>query len=134
MLPDRDKQLLAAYAEKIRHADIYGIAQETTLQPAPTLCASTGHTVLLKREDQQPIFSFKLRGAANKIHNLTEAEKKVGVITASAGNHAMGVALASKKLGIKAIIVMVATPAAAGRGRPGCGLVERGGLGKRAGS
>lgn len=97
------------YVKEIAKANIYGIALRTPLQEARSLSARTKRKVLLKREDQQSVFSFKIRGAANKINNLNPEEKKAGVITASAGNHAQGVALAAKKLGIKATIVMPCT-------------------------
>lgn len=91
---------------------VYEAAVETPLDPAPALSARLNNTILLKREDQQPVFSFKLRGAYNKIANLSEEELSHGVIAASAGNHAQGVAYSAKKLGIKAMIVMpITTPA-----------------------
>lgn len=91
---------------------MYEAAIETSLDKAEALSAQSGNTILLKREDQQPVFSFKIRGAYNKLAHLDDAEKEKGVITASAGNHAQGVAFAAKKLGIKALIVMpVTTPA-----------------------
>ncbi len=84
---------------------------ETPLEAAPLLSRRTGNTVLLKREDLQPVFSFKLRGAYNRMCRLTRAALKRGVIAASAGNHAQGVALAAEKLGCSATIVMpVTTP------------------------
>ncbi|MBB5233817.1 threonine ammonia-lyase, biosynthetic [Deinococcus budaensis] len=90
---------------------VYGAAVQTPLSPAPGLSARTGNAVWLKREDQQPIFSFKLRGAYNKMSGLTPAEAARGVICASAGNHAQGVAYAAQKLGLRAVIVMpVTTP------------------------
>src|SRR5215813_4923964 len=76
---------------------------------APRLSNRVGNTVWLKREDQQPVFSFKIRGAYNRIARLTQAERRVGVITASAGNHAQGVALSAKHLGMRAVIVMPKT-------------------------
>src|SRR4029077_15238909 len=82
---------------------------ETPLDPAPRLSARLGNEVLLKREDLQPTFSFKIRGAYNRIARLTEGERARGVIAASAGNHAQGVALSAKRLGIKAVIVMPRT-------------------------
>jgi len=88
---------------------VYEVARETPLDFAPRLSNRTGNGVWLKREDQQPVFSFKLRGAYNKIAKLTDADRAKGVIAASAGNHAQGVALAAKKLGLKAIIVMPET-------------------------
>ncbi|TVP88007.1 MAG: threonine ammonia-lyase, biosynthetic [Thioalkalivibrio sp.] len=99
------------YLEKILTASVYDVARETPLEIMPTLSQRIGSSVWLKREDLQPVFSFKLRGAYNRIAQLTEAERARGVIAASAGNHAQGVALAASKLGIKAVIVMpVTTP------------------------
>jgi threonine dehydratase len=87
------------------------VARETELEDARELSARTGCRVLLKREDNQPVFSFKLRGAYNRMVRLTEAERARGVIAASAGNHAQGVALAAQHLGCPAVIVMpVTTP------------------------
>ena len=97
------------YVKKILTARVYDVAHETPLDPAPILSERIGNTVLLKREDLQPVFSFKLRGAYNKLAQLTEAQGAVGVIAASAGNHAQGVALAAAKLGLKATIVMPKT-------------------------
>jgi len=88
---------------------VYEVAKETSLDFAPKLSQRAGNSVWLKREDQQQVFSFKLRGAYNKIAKLSQAERERGVIAASAGNHAQGVALAAKKLGLKAIIVMPRT-------------------------
>ena len=85
------------------------MAIETALEPAPHLSHRLGNQVLLKREDTQPVFSFKLRGAYNKMVRLTPAQLKRGVICASAGNHAQGVALAAQRLGCKAMIVMPLT-------------------------
>ncbi|HET9122611.1 MAG TPA: threonine ammonia-lyase, biosynthetic [Acidiferrobacteraceae bacterium] len=100
------------YLERILKARVYEVARETALDLAPNLSRRLKHSVWLKREDQQPVFSFKIRGAYNRIALLTPAERKRGVITASAGNHAQGVALAAQHLGIKALIVMpVTTPA-----------------------
>ncbi|HEU4459192.1 MAG TPA: threonine ammonia-lyase, biosynthetic [Methylibium sp.] len=99
------------YLERILTARVYDVAQETALQFAPSLSGRLGHTVLLKREDEQPVFSFKLRGAYNKMARLSEAQLARGVICASAGNHAQGVALAAQRLGCRATIVMpVTTP------------------------
>jgi threonine dehydratase len=99
------------YLERILASRVYDVAIETPLDPAPGLSARTGHRVLLKREDLQPVFSFKLRGAYNKMAQLSAAELKRGVIAASAGNHAQGVALAAQRLGCRATIVMpVTTP------------------------
>ena len=97
------------YLKRILNARVYDVAIESPLEPAPNLSARTGNTVLLKREDMQPVFSFKLRGAYNKMAQLTSEQIKRGVITASAGNHAQGVALSAQKLGCKATIVMPAT-------------------------
>ena len=97
------------YLKKILAARVYDVAKETSLDYAKNLSARIGHTVLLKREDQQPVFSFKLRGAYNKMVQLTPAQLKKGVICASAGNHAQGVALGAKTLGTKAVIVMPTT-------------------------
>lgn len=88
---------------------VYDVARETPLETAPKLSARLHREILFKREDLQPVFSFKLRGAYNKIAQLSAAEKAAGVITASAGNHAQGVAYSAQKLGIRAIIVMPAT-------------------------
>jgi threonine dehydratase len=100
------------YVERILKARVYDVAIESTLDPMPRLSARVGSQVLLKREDQQPVFSFKLRGAYNKIANLSETVARRGVICASAGNHAQGVALAAQRRGIPAVIVMpLTTPA-----------------------
>src|SRR5215510_98396 len=88
---------------------VYEVARETSLDVAPRLSTRLENTVWLKREDQQPVFSFKIRGAYNRIARLTQSERAVGVITASAGNHAQGVALSAKHLGIRAVIVMPKT-------------------------
>src|SRR3954451_2100368 len=88
---------------------VYEVARETPLDEAPRLSRRLGNRVLLKREDLQPVFSFKLRGAYNRIAHLSEATAKKGVICASAGNHAQGVALAAKRRGIPALIVMPQT-------------------------
>jgi threonine dehydratase len=101
--------MIAKYIERILRARVYDVAQETPLDFAPLLSKRLGNRVHIKREDLQPVFSFKLRGAYNKIVSLSEAEKRGGVITASAGNHAQGVALAAGKLGIPALIVMPGT-------------------------
>ena len=97
------------YLEKILNARVYDVAIETPLELAPNLSARSNNRILLKREDMQPVFSFKLRGAYNKIAHLSPAQRKRGVICASAGNHAQGVALAAQKLGIRAVIVMPTT-------------------------
>jgi len=99
------------YLERILAARVYDVAIETPLDPAPGISARTGQRVLLKREDLQPVFSFKLRGAYNKMVQLHAADLKRGVIAASAGNHAQGVALAAQRLTCRATIVMpVTTP------------------------
>lgn len=97
--------------KQILTSRVYEAAIETPLDEAAALSAKLCNRILLKREDQQPVFSFKLRGAYNKLAHLSPAERKLGVITASAGNHAQGVAFAAAKLGIPALIVMpVTTP------------------------
>ncbi|WP_083236490.1 threonine ammonia-lyase, biosynthetic [Pseudomonas sp. S3E12] len=101
-----DTALLEHYVKKILAAPVYDLAVRTPLQAAPALSAMLGNQVLLKREDLQPTFSFKIRGAYNKLVQLTGAQKARGVVTASAGNHAQGVALAAKTLGLQARIVM----------------------------
>lgn len=97
------------YLRKILTAQIYDVAKETPLEEATTLSKRLDNRILLKREDLQSVFSFKLRGAYNKMASLSEAEIKKGVVAASAGNHAQGVALAARKLGIKATIFMPET-------------------------
>ncbi|GAB4164926.1 MAG: threonine ammonia-lyase, biosynthetic [Rhodocyclaceae bacterium] len=99
------------YLERILNARVYDVAIETPLDEAPGLSARIHNRLLLKREDMQPVFSFKLRGAYNKMAHLSPAALKRGVITASAGNHAQGVALAAQRLACRALIVMpVTTP------------------------
>ncbi|MCR7234686.1 pyridoxal-phosphate dependent enzyme, partial [Pseudomonas aeruginosa] len=98
--------MLEQYVKKILTSRVYDVAVETPLQPARQLSERLGNQVLLKREDLQPVFSFKIRGAYNKVAQLTEEEKARGVIAASAGNHAQGLALAAKRQGIRAVIVM----------------------------
>ena len=97
------------YLRRILTARVYDVARETPLDAAPKLSRRLGSKVFLKREDTQPVFSFKLRGAFNKMVHLTEEERARGVICASAGNHAQGVALAAKRLGCRAVIVMPVT-------------------------
>jgi len=97
------------YLERILTARVYDVAKESPLELVPRLSARMNNRVLLKREDLQPVFSFKLRGAYNKMVGLPPEVRARGVITASAGNHAQGVALAANKLGIKALIVMPRT-------------------------
>ncbi|QXC59227.1 threonine ammonia-lyase, biosynthetic [Aquihabitans sp. G128] len=102
---------LSDYLQKILTARVYDVAQETPLDPAPVLSARLDNTVLLKREDHQPVFSFKLRGAYNHMVQLSAEQLAQGVICASAGNHAQGVALSAQRLGCTAVIVMpVTTP------------------------
>ncbi len=97
------------YIEKILKARVYDVAEQTPLEPMPNLSKRIGNRVLLKREDMQPVFSFKLRGAYNKMVHLDAPARERGVICASAGNHAQGVALSARRLGIKATIVMPKT-------------------------
>ncbi|MDB4977425.1 MAG: tdcB [Myxococcaceae bacterium] len=97
------------YLERILRARVYDVANETPLERAPRISARLGNDVLLKREDLQPVFSFKCRGAYNKISLMTPEARSRGVICASAGNHAQGVALAAQKLGCRAVIVMPTT-------------------------
>jgi threonine dehydratase len=100
-----------SWVERILKARVQDVASVTALDAMPRLSARTGNEVLLKREDLQPVFSFKLRGAYNKIANLSETAARRGVVCASAGNHAQGVALAARRRGIPAVIVMpVTTP------------------------
>jgi threonine dehydratase len=100
---------MQGYLKRILTARVYDVACESPLEPATNLSARTGSTILLKREDMQPVFSFKLRGAYNKMAQLTPDQLKRGVITASAGNHAQGVALSAHRMGCKAVIVMPTT-------------------------
>lgn len=99
----------ADYLRRILIADVYPIAVETPLEPAPALSQRLGNNVLLKREDLQPVFSFKIRGAYNKMAKLGSVERSRGVIASSAGNHAQGVAMAARHLGCHAVIVMPET-------------------------
>ncbi|MFN2310023.1 MAG: threonine ammonia-lyase, biosynthetic, partial [Gammaproteobacteria bacterium] len=101
-MPDR-------YLKMILNARVYDVARETPLDPAPRLSQRLGNPVWMKREDLQPVFSFKLRGAYNKIAHLSAADCARGVIAASAGNHAQGVALSAQRRGVKALIVMPRT-------------------------
>lgn len=101
--------MLEQYVKKILTSRVYDVAVETPLQAARQLSERLGNKVLLKREDLQPVFSFKIRGAYNKLTQLTAQERACGVVTASAGNHAQGLALAAKVLGVKATIVMPKT-------------------------
>jgi threonine dehydratase len=108
---NRDLSVAADYVRKILSARVYDVAIETPLHQLPRLSLALGNEVRLKREDLQPVFSFKLRGAYNKMAQLPPEVLARGVICASAGNHAQGVALAAGKLGCRAVIVMpVTTP------------------------
>ena len=98
-----------SYVKRILDAQIYDLVVRTPIDEAPQLSLRLGNRVLLKREDLQPIFSFKLRGAYNKMLSLGKAELAKGVIAASAGNHAQGLAMAAQKIGAKATIVMPTT-------------------------
>ena len=100
------------YLERINSARVYDVADETPLEYAKNLSARFNNRIWLKREDLQPVFSFKLRGAYNKIASLPDSELEQGILCASAGNHAQGVALAAQRRGIRAVIVMpMTTPA-----------------------
>jgi threonine dehydratase len=98
--------MLEQYVKMILTSRVYDVAVETPLQPAGQLSMRLNNKILLKREDLQPVFSFKIRGAYNKLAQLTAQEAARGVVTASAGNHAQGLALAARELGIRATIVM----------------------------
>src|SRR5690625_3331106 len=97
------------YLKRILTSRVYDVAIESDLEAAPGISSRINNTVLLKREDTQPVFSFKLRGAYNKMASLDNEQLRHGVIAASAGNHAQGVALAARKLGCRAVIVMPMT-------------------------
>lgn len=97
------------YREKIEHSQVYAVARHTPLDEMPNLSARFKNRILLKREDMQPVFSFKLRGAYNKMAHLSPEALARGVICASAGNHAQGVALSAQKMGCRAVIVMPTT-------------------------
>nr|WP_158161761.1 threonine ammonia-lyase, biosynthetic [Vibrio mimicus] len=99
----------ADYLRQILRSPVYEVANVTPLQTMPRLSARIGNQVQIKREDRQPVHSFKLRGAYNMVSHLSEAQKAAGVIAASAGNHAQGMALSGTKLGIKTTIVMPRT-------------------------
>ncbi|WP_263261400.1 threonine ammonia-lyase, biosynthetic [Pseudomonas sp. RIT-PI-S] len=101
--------MLEQYVKKILTSRVYDVAVETPLQPANQLSRRLNNHVLLKREDLQPVFSFKVRGAYNKLSQLTDSERGRGVVTASAGNHAQGLALAAREMGVQAVIVMPKT-------------------------
>lgn len=99
------------YVKRILSARVYDVARETPVQEADSLSRRVDNRVFLKREDLQPVFSFKLRGAYNKMASLSPAAARKGVVCASAGNHAQGIALSGRKLGIRTVIVMpVTTP------------------------
>ncbi|MFQ5983523.1 MAG: pyridoxal-phosphate dependent enzyme, partial [Woeseiaceae bacterium] len=99
------------YLERIRAASVYDVASETPLELAVNLSERLGNRILLKREDLQPVFSFKLRGAYNKLTTLAQETLEAGIICSSAGNHGQGVALAAKRKGVRAVVVMpVTTP------------------------
>ncbi|RMG38352.1 MAG: threonine ammonia-lyase, biosynthetic [Gammaproteobacteria bacterium] len=97
------------YIEEILRARVYDVARESPLEKAARLSDRLGNNILLKREDEQQVFSFKLRGAYNKIYSLDDEARRRGVVAASAGNHAQGVALAGRELGVPATIVMPTT-------------------------
>lgn len=101
--------MITDYREKIEHSQVYAVARHTPLDEMPNLTMRLRNRVLLKREDMQPVFSFKLRGAYNKMANLSQEALARGVICASAGNHAQGVALSAQKMGCRAVIVMPTT-------------------------
>ena len=101
-----NKEMHSKLIEKILTARVYDVAIESPLDLAKSLSKRFGNNIFLKREDLQPVFSFKLRGAFNRMFQLSEAEKERGVVAASAGNHAQGVAISGQKLGIKTTIVM----------------------------
>lgn len=109
MLTDNVSTMLKPYLKLIREARVYDVASISPLVEAPRLSERLGNRVWMKREDLQSVHSFKLRGAYNKIASLTDEERGKGVIAASAGNHAQGVALAARRLGIKALIAMPQT-------------------------
>ena len=106
MDPKQRKKILDKYLKMILTSRVYEVAKESNLDFAPNISRRLGKKIFLKREDQQNTFSFKIRGAFNKMSSLTNEQKSQGVIAASAGNHAQGVSLAAKKLGIDAVIVM----------------------------
>ena len=108
---DKGAMQMSDYLELIRDARVYDVAEETPVDLASNLSRRLGNRVLMKREDLQPVFSFKLRGAYNKIAQLSDDELGNGVICSSAGNHAQGVALAARRRGVRAVIVMpITTP------------------------
>ena len=110
-MPSASATALSAtdYLKQVLTARVYDVAIESDLDPARTLSRRLHNKIFLKREDQQPVFSFKLRGAYNKMAHLSPEQLQAGVICASAGNHAQGVALAAHKLSSRAVIVMPTT-------------------------
>jgi threonine dehydratase len=108
-VPSAADSVLTTLLHNILTSRVYDVARETALDAAPRLTRRLGNEVMVKREDLQPVFSFKLRGAYNKIAHLQESERARGIITASAGNHAQGVAFSAQRLGVSAVIVMPQT-------------------------
>ena len=106
---DKVRMKTAEYLERIENARVYDVAEVTPLELAENLSQRLGNRILMKREDLQSVFSFKCRGAYNRIYQLMKQKKISGVIAASAGNHAQGVALAARQLKIQALIVMPQT-------------------------
>ena len=104
--PPKAVRIAGEFLKRVLTAKVYDVARETTLDTARSLSRRIANTVLLKREDQQPVYSFKLRGAYNKMAHLSPEALAAGVICASAGNHAQGVALSAKRMGCRAVIVM----------------------------
>ena len=105
------RALFDEYLPRIMQCRLDDLVLQTPVQEMPALAERLGVRILVKREDLQPVFSFKIRGAYNKIAGLSDDDKQKGVIAVSAGNHAQGVALAAKHLGVDALIVMpVTTP------------------------
>ena len=105
----RDPDLVESLVRAILTSRVYDVCEETPLQLAPRLSDRLGNTIHLKREDLHEVFSFKIRGAYNRMAQLDETERRAGVIAASAGNHAQGVAYAAASLGVRAVIVMPET-------------------------
>ena len=98
-----------SYIKRILDARVYDVARETPVDRAELMSRRLGNRVWLKREDLQPVFSFKLRGAYNKMHHLSDEQRARGVVAASAGNHAQGLAMAASRMNVKATIVMPRT-------------------------
>ncbi|MFT6276947.1 MAG: threonine dehydratase, partial [Halioglobus sp.] len=107
--PKNNTDMPQSYIKRILDARVYDVARETPIDKAALLSKRFGNQIWLKREDLQPVFSFKLRGAYNKMVNLSDAQRAQGVVAASAGNHAQGLAMAAAKMGVKATIVMPRT-------------------------